>query len=84
MLLKCCRIEGKTFRNIIGHSKQQMDQHKFELPSSVVGMAKQEILIHSQNVVGCLKFLKRHTDFWHNQIFEPPCIYNKNEEQAYN
>ena len=43
-------------------------------------MARQEIAIHLQNVMGCLKFLMAHLDFWHNQTYEPSRIYNKNEQ----
>ena len=55
-------------------------EHKFELQSSMVEMAKREIAIYLQNFVGCLKFLMRHPSFWHNQTFEPFYVYNKNEE----
>ncbi len=47
-------------------------------------MARQEIAINSQNVVDCLEFLMGHPGFWHNQIYEPSCIYNENERQVYN
>ena len=47
-------------------------------------MVRQKIAIHLQNVGGWLKFLIKHPDFWHNQTFEPSCVYNKNEEQVYN
>ena len=59
-------------------------EHKFELQSGVAGMARREIAIHSQNVVGCLEFLMRHPGFRHNQTFEPSCVYNENEERVYN
>ena len=47
-------------------------------------MAGREISIHSQNVIRCLKFLMGHLGFWHNQTYEPFCVYNENEHQAYN
>ena len=47
-------------------------------------IARREIAIHLQNMVGYLKFLMRHPGFWHNQIFEPSHIYNENEERVYN
>ena len=59
-------------------------ENKFEFQSNVAEMARQEIAIHSQNVMGCLKFLMKHPGFWHNQTFEPSCIYNENEERVYN
>ena len=59
-------------------------EHKFELQSDVAGIARQKAAIYSQNVVGCLKFLMRHPGFWHNQTFEPSCVYNENEKQVYN
>ncbi len=59
-------------------------EHKFEHQSGVVRIARQEIAIHSRNVVGCLKFLMGHPGFWHNQIYEPSRIYNENERRVYN
>ncbi len=59
-------------------------KHKFEYQSDVAQMARQEIAIHSQNVVGCLEFLMEHLGFWHNQIYEPSHKYNENEQQVYN
>ena len=59
-------------------------EHKFEFQSGVAEMAKREIAIHSQNVVGCLKFLMRYPGFRHNQIFELSRVYNENEERVYN
>ena len=50
----------------------------------MTGMARREIAIYLQNVVGCLEFLIKHLSFWHNQIFEPLYIDNENEEQVYN
>ena len=59
-------------------------KHNFELRSDVAGMARQKIAIYLQNMVGCIEFLRRYPDFWHNQTFELFCVYNKNEEQVYN
>ncbi len=59
-------------------------KHEFEHQSDVARMARQEIAMHSQNVVGCLEFLMGHPGFWHNQIYEPSCIYNENERRVYN
>ena len=50
----------------------------------MAGIARQKISIHAQNMMRCLEFLMRHPDFWHNQTFEPSCVYNENEEQVYN
>ena len=47
-------------------------------------MAKQEIAIDLQNVIGSLKFLIAHLGFWHNQIYKSFYIYNENEQQVYN
>ena len=52
--------------------------HKFEIQSGVGAMAGREISIHLQNVIGCLKFLIGHSGVWHNQTYEPPCVYNEN------
>lgn len=38
-------------------------EHKFELENGIAGMPKQEISIHSQNVVGYFEFLIRHLKF---------------------
>ena len=43
------------------------------------GMAGQEISIYLQNVMGCLEFLMSHPSFWHNQTYEPSCVFNENE-----
>ena len=45
-------------------------------------MAGQEIAIHLQNIMDYLEFLMAYPSFWHNQIYELFCIYNKNEEQV--
>ena len=68
----------------MGHSEEQKIKHNFELQSGVAGMARQEIAIYLQNVVGCFEFLLRHSSFRYNQRFEPSGIYNKNEDQMYN
>ena len=34
--------------------------------------------------MGCLKFLIGHLGFWHNQTYEPSCVYNENEHRVYN
>ena len=47
-------------------------------------MAGKEIVIYLQNVVGYLEFLMRYQGFWHNQTFEPFCIYKENEKHVYN
>ena len=47
-------------------------------------MTGQEIAIYLQNVIGYLEFLMAYADFWHNQTYEPSCIYNKNEQRVYN
>lgn len=47
-------------------------------------MARQKFVIHLQNMIECLEFLIRHPGFWHNQIYEPSCIYNENEDRVYN
>ena len=57
---------------------------KLELQNGVAEMARQEIAIYSRNVMRCLKFLMRHPGFWHNQTFEPFCVYNDNDERVYN
>ena len=44
----------------------------------------QEITIYLQNKVGCLHFLIAYLSFGCNKTYEPPCIYNKNEQQVYN
>ncbi len=36
----------------------------------MTGMAKQEVVIYSQNIVSCFKFLMEHPGFGHNQIYE--------------
>ncbi len=38
-------------------------KHKFEHQNGVARMAKQESVIHSQNMVGCLEFLIKHPGF---------------------
>ena len=40
--------------------------HEFELQSDESEMVGQEILIHSQNIIGYLKFGMRHLGFQHN------------------
>ena len=45
--------------------------HKFELQNGIGEMAGQEILIHSQNVIGYFEFLIGHPGFWHYQTYEP-------------
>ena len=67
-----------------GIPNDEQIEHKFKFQSGVAGMARQKFAIYSQNVVGYLKFLMRYPDFWHNQTFEPSCVYNENEEQVYN
>ena len=47
-------------------------------------IAGQEITIHSQNIISCLKFLMALPDFWHNQTYKQSCIDNENEQQVYN
>lgn len=47
-------------------------------------MARQDIAIYLQNVVGCFEFSRRHPCFWYNQTFESSCIYIENEKQVYN
>ena len=47
-------------------------------------MARQEISIHSQNVIECLKFLIDHLGFQHNQTYEHFCVFNENKHQVYN
>ena len=58
--------------------------HKFELQSDVGEIARWDILIYLQNVIGCLKFLIDHPGFWHNQNYEPSYIFNENKYQVYN
>ena len=58
--------------------------YKFELQIGVGKMAWQEILIYSQNVIGCLEFLMGHLGFCHNQTYELSGIFNKNEHRVYN
>lgn len=50
----------------------------------MIEIARQEIRIHSQNVMGCLKFLIRYPGFWYNQTYEPFYVYNENEDRVYN
>ncbi len=59
-------------------------EHKFEYQSGVTQMARQEIAIYSQNMVGYLEFLMGYPGFRHNQTYKPSHIYNENERQAYN
>ncbi len=47
-------------------------------------MTRQEIAIHSQNVVGCLEFFMGYPGFQHNQTYELSCIYNENDQQVNN
>ena len=47
----------------MGHSEHKWIEHKFEVQSGLAEMARQEIAIYSQNVMGCLEFLMRHPDF---------------------
>ena len=47
-------------------------------------MAGREISIHLRNMIRCLEFLMGYPGFWHNQTYEPSCIYNENEHQVYN
>ena len=47
-------------------------------------MARREISIHLQNLIGCLKFLMGHPGFRHNQTYKPSCVYNENEHRVYN
>ena len=54
-------------------------EHKFELENNVAGIARQEISIYPQNLLGCLELLMRYPGFWLNQTYEPSCVYNENE-----
>ena len=65
-------------------SNDKWIKHKFKHKSGVARIAGQEIAIYSKNVMGCLKFLMVHPNFWHNQTYEPSYIYNENEQQVYN
>ena len=47
-------------------------------------MARQEISIYSQNVIGCLEFLMDYARFWYNKTHKPSCVFNKKEHQVYN
>lgn len=42
-------------------------------------MARQEIVIQLQNVMGCKEFLIGHQSFQYNQIYELYHIYNNNK-----
>ncbi len=74
----------KLSKILWGIPKDKWIEHKFEYQSGVARIARQEIAIHSQNIVGCLKFFMEHPGFLHNQIYELSCIYNKNDLQIYN
>ncbi len=47
-------------------------------------MARQGIVIYSQNIVGCLEFFMGHPGFRYDQTYEPSHIYNKNDQRVYN
>ncbi len=47
-------------------------------------MAEQEISIHLQNLIGCLKLLMDLPDFWNNLSYKLFRVYNENEHQIYN
>ncbi len=64
---------------IWGISNDKWIEHKFEHQSGMARMVRQEIAIHSRNVVDFLKFLMFYPGFGYNQTYEPSHIYNKNE-----
>ena len=45
---------------------------------------RQSLMIQLQNVIDCLRFLMRYTDFWENQTYQLSHIYNQKEDQVYN
>ena len=42
-------------------------------------IARQKVLLHSQNIINYPEFLIGHPSFWHNEIYEPSYFFNKNE-----
>ena len=61
------------------NNKNKWINHKCELQSGASGMARQEILIHLQNMIGYPKFLMGYPSFWHNSTYEPFCVFNRNK-----
>ena len=47
-------------------------------------MARQEMAINLENIMGYLKLLMAYPYFWDNQIYKPSCIYDDNKQQVYN
>ena len=67
-----------------GIPKNKRVENKFNIESSVSGIARQEIAIQSQNGLSCIKFLMGYLDFQYNQTYEPYRVYNQNEDRVYN
>lgn len=55
-----------------------------KLKNVIIKIPGEEILIHLQNIVGCLKILIKYLGFGYNQIYEPSCIFYKNKTWVYN
>lgn len=67
---------------IIPDNKQT--KHRFKLESDIDKIRTKNLLIQSQNVMDCLKFFIKHSEFHENLTHKPSYIYNEKDNQIHN